>query len=168
MDTRTPKQADGNNSRQLSLSPPVWICPPHLLGHHPMVTLLLDRSKVIVWLMKDGNEQNLLNPPQQDSPVPCVPFQQTLQQPTPGVIGTQLLEYFFRTCTTTPCSVIIINDTPVGSPSPDSPSLTPPPSPRVTPPSAPKNLSTSSPQCRAPLIPTMMLARNLPTYNQLE
>ncbi|MBW0541480.1 hypothetical protein O181_081195 [Austropuccinia psidii MF-1] len=39
-----PKQANRNDSGQLSLSPQVLICPPPLLGHHPMVTLLLDWS----------------------------------------------------------------------------------------------------------------------------
>ncbi|MBW0558831.1 hypothetical protein O181_098546 [Austropuccinia psidii MF-1] len=33
-----PKQADGNNSGQLALSPQVLTGPPPLLGHHPMVT----------------------------------------------------------------------------------------------------------------------------------
>ncbi|MBW0502466.1 hypothetical protein O181_042181, partial [Austropuccinia psidii MF-1] len=50
-----PKQADRNHSGQLAQSLPVSICPPSLLGHHPMVTSLLDRSKVISPLMKDGN-----------------------------------------------------------------------------------------------------------------
>ncbi|MBW0558216.1 hypothetical protein O181_097931 [Austropuccinia psidii MF-1] len=49
-----PKQANGNDSGQLALSPQVLICPP-LLGHHPMVTSLLDRSKVIIRPMKDGD-----------------------------------------------------------------------------------------------------------------
>ncbi|MBW0582527.1 hypothetical protein O181_122242 [Austropuccinia psidii MF-1] len=52
---RDPKQANGNNSRQLALSPQVSICPPPLLGHHPMVTSLLERSKLIIRPMKDGN-----------------------------------------------------------------------------------------------------------------
>ncbi|MBW0593413.1 hypothetical protein O181_133128, partial [Austropuccinia psidii MF-1] len=52
---RDPKQADGNDSGQLDLSPQVSICPPPLLGHHPMVTSLLDLSKVIIRLMKDGH-----------------------------------------------------------------------------------------------------------------
>ncbi|MBW0517070.1 hypothetical protein O181_056785 [Austropuccinia psidii MF-1] len=50
-----PKQADGNDSRQLALSPQVSICPPPLLGHHAMVTSLLNWSKVIIRPMKDGN-----------------------------------------------------------------------------------------------------------------
>ncbi|MBW0587268.1 hypothetical protein O181_126983 [Austropuccinia psidii MF-1] len=50
-----PKQANGNNSGQLALSPQVSICPPLLLGHHPMVTSLFDRSKLIIRLMKDGD-----------------------------------------------------------------------------------------------------------------
>ncbi|MBW0583438.1 hypothetical protein O181_123153, partial [Austropuccinia psidii MF-1] len=52
---RDPKQANGNNSGQLALSPQVLICPPPLLGHHPMVTSLLDLSEVILWPMKDGD-----------------------------------------------------------------------------------------------------------------
>ncbi|MBW0520194.1 hypothetical protein O181_059909 [Austropuccinia psidii MF-1] len=50
-----PKQANGNDSGQLALSPPVLICPPPLLGHHLMVTSLLDWSKVIIRPMKDGD-----------------------------------------------------------------------------------------------------------------
>ncbi|MBW0510091.1 hypothetical protein O181_049806 [Austropuccinia psidii MF-1] len=52
---RDPKQADRNNSGQLALSPQAWICPPPLLGHHPMVTLLLNWRKVIIRPMKDGD-----------------------------------------------------------------------------------------------------------------
>ncbi|MBW0472695.1 hypothetical protein O181_012410 [Austropuccinia psidii MF-1] len=51
---RDPKQADRNNSGKLAQSPQVSIFPPSLLGHRPMVTALLDRSKVIIWPMKDG------------------------------------------------------------------------------------------------------------------
>ncbi|MBW0523954.1 hypothetical protein O181_063669 [Austropuccinia psidii MF-1] len=50
-----PKQANGNNSRKLALSLPVLICPPPLLGHHLMVTSLLDWREVIIQLMKDGD-----------------------------------------------------------------------------------------------------------------
>ncbi|MBW0523464.1 hypothetical protein O181_063179, partial [Austropuccinia psidii MF-1] len=53
--TPDPKQADRNDSGQLALSPQASICPPPLLGHHPMVTSLLDWSKVIIRLMKDGD-----------------------------------------------------------------------------------------------------------------
>ncbi|MBW0548162.1 hypothetical protein O181_087877 [Austropuccinia psidii MF-1] len=49
------KQAKGNDSGKLALSPQASICPPPLLGHHPMVTSLLDLSEVIIWPMKDGN-----------------------------------------------------------------------------------------------------------------
>ncbi|MBW0544809.1 hypothetical protein O181_084524 [Austropuccinia psidii MF-1] len=38
-------------------------------------------------------------------------------------------------CPAAPCSIIIIKDTPVGSPPPISPAPTPPPSPCVPPPS---------------------------------
>ncbi|MBW0548384.1 hypothetical protein O181_088099 [Austropuccinia psidii MF-1] len=41
-------------------------------------------------------EQNQRNPPQQDSPVPSLPPQQTLWQLTPGPSGTQWSEDLFR------------------------------------------------------------------------
>ncbi|MBW0502310.1 hypothetical protein O181_042025 [Austropuccinia psidii MF-1] len=68
-----PKQAEGNDSGQLAQSPQVLICQPPLLGHHPMVTSLLDRSKVIIRPMKDGNggrtfELVLIN---QTNQIPC-------------------------------------------------------------------------------------------------
>ncbi|MBW0552450.1 hypothetical protein O181_092165 [Austropuccinia psidii MF-1] len=44
-----------NDSGQLDLSPQALICPPPLVGHHPMVTSLLDRSEVIIQPMKDGD-----------------------------------------------------------------------------------------------------------------
>ncbi|MBW0554556.1 hypothetical protein O181_094271 [Austropuccinia psidii MF-1] len=50
-----PKQAHRNNSAELALSLQVLICPPPLLGHHPMVTSPLDLSKVIIRPMKDGD-----------------------------------------------------------------------------------------------------------------
>ncbi|MBW0539531.1 hypothetical protein O181_079246, partial [Austropuccinia psidii MF-1] len=56
-----PKQADGNDSGQLALSPQVLICPPPLLGHHPMVTSLLDLSEVIIQPMKNGNGERTFN-----------------------------------------------------------------------------------------------------------
>ncbi|MBW0540340.1 hypothetical protein O181_080055 [Austropuccinia psidii MF-1] len=52
---KDPKQAERNNSGQLAWCPQVLICPPPLLGHHLMVTSLLNWSKVIIHLMKDGN-----------------------------------------------------------------------------------------------------------------
>ncbi|MBW0463751.1 hypothetical protein O181_003466 [Austropuccinia psidii MF-1] len=35
------------------------------------------------------------NPPRQDSPIPCMPFKHTKQQPTPGLSGTQWSEDSF-------------------------------------------------------------------------
>ncbi|MBW0510416.1 hypothetical protein O181_050131 [Austropuccinia psidii MF-1] len=150
-----------------------------LLGHHLMVTSLLDQREVIIWPMKDGNGKRTFelgpivtmschswdsnakpNPPQQHSPVPSLPRKQTAWQPTPGLNGTQWSEDLFHepsqtdeppipglsppsskphkdvqtSCPTPPHSVIIIDNTPVGSPPP-------------------------------PLIPMMRLARNLPTYD---
>ncbi|MBW0518043.1 hypothetical protein O181_057758 [Austropuccinia psidii MF-1] len=135
-----------------------------------MVTSLLNLSKVIIQLMKDGNgkrtfglgpivtmsfhpwDSNAKNKTQQDSPVPRMPCKQTPWQPTqwledlsrepsqhdepplpgpspssepsedvlthkpePEVAPTQSKEETFA-CPTTPCSIIIIDDTPVGSP----------------------------------------------------
>ncbi|MBW0475542.1 hypothetical protein O181_015257 [Austropuccinia psidii MF-1] len=41
-------------------------------------------------------EQNQPNPQQQDSPIPCLHWEQTPQQLTPGPSGTQLLEDLLR------------------------------------------------------------------------
>ncbi|MBW0507804.1 hypothetical protein O181_047519 [Austropuccinia psidii MF-1] len=40
-------------------------------------------------------KQNQQNPPQQDSPIPSLPHEQTLRQLTPGLSGTQWLEDLF-------------------------------------------------------------------------
>ncbi|MBW0578831.1 hypothetical protein O181_118546 [Austropuccinia psidii MF-1] len=50
-----PKQANGSNSGQSALSPQVLICPPPLLGHHLMVTSILDLREVVIRPMKDGD-----------------------------------------------------------------------------------------------------------------
>ncbi|MBW0580259.1 hypothetical protein O181_119974, partial [Austropuccinia psidii MF-1] len=106
-----PKQANGNNSGQLAL------CTPPL-GHHLMVTSLLDLSEVIIRPMKDGDGKKTFNfgpivtmschqwdsntknkppkSPRQDSPVPSLPRKQTPQQPTPGPSGTRWSEELFR------------------------------------------------------------------------
>ncbi|MBW0480812.1 hypothetical protein O181_020527 [Austropuccinia psidii MF-1] len=55
-----PKQEDGNDSGGLSPFHLVSICPPPLLGHHPMLTSLLDRSKVIIRPIKDVNGKRTL------------------------------------------------------------------------------------------------------------
>ncbi|MBW0485863.1 hypothetical protein O181_025578 [Austropuccinia psidii MF-1] len=76
----------------------------------PMVTLLLDRSKVIIQPMKDGNGKRTfkLGPivtmschpwdsnTKLNSPVPCMPCKQTPWQPTPGPSGTQWSEDLFH------------------------------------------------------------------------
>ncbi|MBW0568428.1 hypothetical protein O181_108143 [Austropuccinia psidii MF-1] len=103
-----------------------------------------------------------------------MPRKQTPWQPTPGPSGTQWLKYlshepevaltqsteepFARPAT--PCSIIIINNMPVGSPPSHSSS------PRVTPPSTPIPVPPRTPP-PSPLTPTITLARNLPTYDQL-
>ncbi|MBW0537047.1 hypothetical protein O181_076762 [Austropuccinia psidii MF-1] len=238
-----PKQADGNYSGRLAVSPQVSICPPPLLGHHLMVTSLLGLSEVIIWLMKDGNGKTTfeLGPinktPRQDSLVPSFPCKQTPRKPTPGPSGTRWSEELFREPSQT-------KEPPIPGPSPSSQphednttcepecevaptqyteepfgkspflflqssqlSLTfsstisslsrhsplhnyhqryarwiPPPPPRLphlpilfpplhsNPGSLPVHPRTPTPPlpwCKAPLIHTMTLARNLPTYNQL-
>ncbi|MBW0490352.1 hypothetical protein O181_030067 [Austropuccinia psidii MF-1] len=100
----------------------------------------------------EPNPQNHL---QQETPVPCMPGKQTLQQPTIGTSGNQWSEELFHAHPTTPHSIIIINDMPVGSPPP------PPSTPSTVP--SPDIPTTSSPWCKHPLIPTMRLGRNLTT-----
>ncbi|MBW0563611.1 hypothetical protein O181_103326 [Austropuccinia psidii MF-1] len=56
---------------------------------------------------------NQLNPPQQDSPIPSFPCEQTLQQPTPGLSGTQWLEDLF-------CEPLQMDAPPIPGPSPSS------------------------------------------------
>ncbi|MBW0534318.1 hypothetical protein O181_074033 [Austropuccinia psidii MF-1] len=232
-----PKQANGNNSGRLALSPQVLICPPRLLGHHQMVTSLLNRSEVIIRLMKDGDGERTfeLGPivtngiqmpktkptesPQQDSPIPSLPRKQTPQQPNPGPSGTQWSEELFREPSQS-------KEPPIPSPSPslkppeDIPTCEPEPEvalmkskeepfgkspllflhsyqlfltfsltisssshhsllnnyhqqyarqipPSPTPPCSSPLQPRFPPQCKAPLVPTMTLARNLPTYDQI-
>ncbi|MBW0485416.1 hypothetical protein O181_025131 [Austropuccinia psidii MF-1] len=50
-----PKQADRNNSRKLAWCPQVLTCPPPLLGHHPIMTSLSNKRKVIIWPTKHGD-----------------------------------------------------------------------------------------------------------------
>ncbi|MBW0582912.1 hypothetical protein O181_122627, partial [Austropuccinia psidii MF-1] len=97
------KQADRNNSGQLALSPQALICPPPLLGHHLMVTSLLDLSEVIIRPMKDGDGKRTFklwlivtmschhwdSNAKVNSPVPSLPRNQTPPQPTPGPSGTR-------------------------------------------------------------------------------
>ncbi|MBW0538570.1 hypothetical protein O181_078285 [Austropuccinia psidii MF-1] len=86
---RDPKQADGNISGQRSDYPAnegwqediqAWAnC------HHVLSPMGFKRKK-----------KNPPNPPQQDSPVQCMPCEQTLLQPTPGPSGTQCLKDLFH------------------------------------------------------------------------
>ncbi|MBW0541541.1 hypothetical protein O181_081256 [Austropuccinia psidii MF-1] len=174
-----PKQANGNDSRQLALSPQVTICPPPLLGHHPMVTSLLHRSEVIIWPMKDGNGKRTfeLGPIVTDGiQMPNLPCKQTLQQHTPGPSGTRWLEELFRKPFQT-------KQPPIPGPSPSSqpPDDVPTcePEPKVAPmqsmeepfacPATPRLIIIidDTPVETPPLIPTMMPARILPTYDPL-
>ncbi|MBW0512855.1 hypothetical protein O181_052570 [Austropuccinia psidii MF-1] len=107
-----PKQADGNDSGQLALSPQASICPPSLLGHHPMVTSLLDRSEVIIQLMTDGNGKTTfeLGPIVTMS---CHPWDSNAKQPTPGPSGTQWSKDLFHKPSQH-------NEPPIPGPSPSS------------------------------------------------
>ncbi|MBW0509965.1 hypothetical protein O181_049680 [Austropuccinia psidii MF-1] len=113
-------QDNAKDSGQLAQSPQVLICPSPLLGHHLMVTSLLNRREVIIQPMKDGNGErtfelgpivtmschpwdsnakvkpNQPNPPRQHPPVPSFPGEQTPRQLTPGLSGTQWLEDLFH------------------------------------------------------------------------
>ncbi|MBW0593091.1 hypothetical protein O181_132806, partial [Austropuccinia psidii MF-1] len=112
-----PKQANGNNSGRLALSPQVSICPPPLLlGHHPMVTSLLDQSEVIIWLIKDGDGERTF----ELGPIvtigiqtPNLPCKQAPQQPTPGLSGTRWSGELFPEPSQT-------KEPPIPSPSPSS------------------------------------------------
>ncbi|MBW0492969.1 hypothetical protein O181_032684 [Austropuccinia psidii MF-1] len=157
---RDPKQANRKDCARLALSSPVSICPPPLLGHHPMVTSLLEPSKVIIWPMKEGNGKRIFELGLIVT-MSCHPWdsnaKKTLRKLTPGLSGTQWSEDLSRetfqhdeppipglspsfkppediptrepepdvaptqsteetfACPATPRSVIIINNTPVGS-----------------------------------------------------
>ncbi|MBW0566751.1 hypothetical protein O181_106466 [Austropuccinia psidii MF-1] len=112
MDART-QTGRQEQFQTISPVPQASICPPPLLGHHPMVTSLLDRSEVIIQPMKDGNGKRTfelgpivtmschpwdsntnVNPPQQYSPVPSLPCKQTPQQPTPANPPEQMSHLF--------------------------------------------------------------------------
>ncbi|MBW0566741.1 hypothetical protein O181_106456 [Austropuccinia psidii MF-1] len=105
------------------------------------------------------------------SPSSQPPEDDTTREPEPKVAPTQSMEEPFAH-PATPRSIIIMDDTPVGSPPSSSP--TRPPSHSVPPlHSNPGSLPRDpfqcprEPRCKAPLIPTMTLARNSLTYNQL-
>ncbi|MBW0460903.1 hypothetical protein O181_000618 [Austropuccinia psidii MF-1] len=139
-----------------------------------------------------SNEQNPPNPPQQDSPVPCIPHKQTLRQPTPDLSGTQWSEGVFREPSQH-------DEPPIPGPSqpskPHEDASAHGPEPEVAPTqSMEEHFDTPStviiiddtpfgapslhsypgdpsqcpqePRRQAPLIPTMRLARNLPAYDQ--
>ncbi|MBW0517577.1 hypothetical protein O181_057292 [Austropuccinia psidii MF-1] len=84
-----PKQANGNDSGHDYLANEGWRWQEDIQAwaycHHVLSPMGFKRQK-----------QNPPNPPQQDSPVPCMPREQTPQQPTPGPSGTQWLEDLSR------------------------------------------------------------------------
>ncbi|MBW0557741.1 hypothetical protein O181_097456 [Austropuccinia psidii MF-1] len=144
------KQANRKDSAQLALSPQALICPPPLLGHHPMVTSLLDLSenktpqnppdKTLPFLVclaskpcgnplqaqvaPDGQRNysalsdsySFLEPSRTKEPP--IPGPSPSSQP-PEVAPTHSTEEPFAR-PATPLSIIIIDDTPVGSPPPPS------------------------------------------------
>ncbi|MBW0480322.1 hypothetical protein O181_020037 [Austropuccinia psidii MF-1] len=160
-----------------------------LLGHHPMVISLLDWSKVMIWLMKDGNGERKfkLGPIVTMS---CHPLDSNAKFALPAnpratdhrLSGTQWLEDLFREPSQT-------NEPPIPRPSPSSkphedvptgePELevaptqsmeepfahpAPPPSVIMVDNMPVRSPSIHSfprdPQHQAPLISTMSLARN--------
>ncbi|MBW0503434.1 hypothetical protein O181_043149 [Austropuccinia psidii MF-1] len=207
----TPRPQAGRQERFRTISPvpsSIDLCIP-LLGHHQMVTSLLNWSKVIIQPMKDGNSKRTFEvgpivtmschpwhsntkrkthqiphnktllflvclarklcdkslqaqvapdePSQHNEPPITGPSQASDSQlpshennltcePETEVAPTQSSEEPFA-CPATPCSSIIINDRPIGT------SLPPLPSSPSTHPST-------------PLIPTIRLCRDSPTYNQ--
>ncbi|MBW0547924.1 hypothetical protein O181_087639 [Austropuccinia psidii MF-1] len=144
---RDPKQANGNGSGQLALSPKVLICPPPLLGHHPMIASLPDRSEVIIRPMKDGDGERTfeLGPiitmscHQWDSNA-----KQTPRQPTPGVSGTQWSEELFHEPSQT-------KEPPIPGPSPSSQPPEDVPTHEPEPEVAPKQF-TEEPFGKSPLL----------------
>ncbi|MBW0504599.1 hypothetical protein O181_044314 [Austropuccinia psidii MF-1] len=147
---RERKQAYGNDSGQLALDYladegwqwrediRAWANP-----HHVLSLMVFKRQKP---------SQTKEPPIPGLSPSSQPPEDVTTCEPEPEVAPMQSTEEPFSH-PTTPRSIIIIDDTPVGSP------------PLHTNPSALKNPNTSSPRFKAPLIPTMTLARNSPTYD---
>ncbi|MBW0559846.1 hypothetical protein O181_099561 [Austropuccinia psidii MF-1] len=177
---RDPKQADGNDSTQLALSPQVLICPPP--PPKPPSNGRRWQEDIQAWanchhvLSSKGfkrQKQNPPNPPQQDSPIPSFLCEQTPRQPTPGPSGTRWSEELFRKPYRT-------EEPPIPGPSPSSqrPEDVETYHLQLVPPLPAQSLSSTirpfdppplqprfPPQCKAPLIPIMTLARSLPTYD---
>ncbi|MBW0520558.1 hypothetical protein O181_060273 [Austropuccinia psidii MF-1] len=141
-------------------------------------------------------KQKSPNPPQQDSPVQCMPCEKTPRQPTPGPSGTQWLQDLFRepsqhheppipgpgppskppedvpthepepevaptqsmeepfACPATPCSVIIINNTPIGYPPPISLTPNPPSTPTLVPSPNLPPIASENPTASSPPVPS--------------
>ncbi|MBW0566245.1 hypothetical protein O181_105960 [Austropuccinia psidii MF-1] len=97
----TPGPQAGQRERFRTISPvpsSIDLSTP-LLGHHPMVTSLLDLSKVIIRPMKDGNGKRTFKLGlivTDGIQTPNLPCEQTPQQPTPSPSGTQWSEELFR------------------------------------------------------------------------
>ncbi|MBW0512406.1 hypothetical protein O181_052121 [Austropuccinia psidii MF-1] len=137
---RDPKHAGGNYSGLLALSPQASIFPPPPLGHHPMVTSLLDGSKQPTpGLSGTQWSEDLSHKPSQhiEPPIPGPspssepPEDVVTHEPEPEVAPTQSMEEPF--------------DTPI-SPAltPQNSTPTPVPSPYLSPIAA-ENLMASSP-----------------------
>ncbi|MBW0481065.1 hypothetical protein O181_020780 [Austropuccinia psidii MF-1] len=163
-----------------------------LLGHHLMVTSLLDQSKVIIWLMKDGNgkrtfELGLIvtmsfhpwdsNAKNKTNQIPCnktLPFlvcqpSQPNEPPIPGLSPSSKPHEDIPSCEPEPELVPLhpLHDHHRQYARRIPPPLSP--SPRVPPPSTPTlEIPPISPrtQLPPPLIPTMRLARNSLTWDQ--
>ncbi|MBW0553905.1 hypothetical protein O181_093620 [Austropuccinia psidii MF-1] len=159
-----------------------------LLGHHPMVTSLLNQSEVIIQPMKDGNGKTTfeLGPIfTHGIQMPNLPHGQNLWQPTPGLSGTQWLEDLFHSkqpkfhsISTFNSSELTLppfvepsrsNEPPILGPSPSSEPKedvpTYPPSPCVPSPSAPTLVPSPEIPPIAPKNPTASSPRaKLPSF----
>ncbi|MBW0478963.1 hypothetical protein O181_018678 [Austropuccinia psidii MF-1] len=104
------------------LSPQVLICPPPSNGHFTPQPERSDYPANEGWQLQDeiqalanchpwdSNSKNPPNSPQQDFPIPHMPCEQTLGQPTPGSSGSQWLEDLF-------CEPSQNNEPPIPGPS---------------------------------------------------
>ncbi|MBW0583781.1 hypothetical protein O181_123496, partial [Austropuccinia psidii MF-1] len=109
MDTGTSSRPMSPVSSSINLSTP-------LLGHHPMVTSLLDLSEVIIRPMKDGDGKRTFKLGlivTDGTQMPNFPRKKTPRQPIPGPSGTQWSEELFREPSQT-------KEPPIPGPSPSS------------------------------------------------
>ncbi|MBW0591186.1 hypothetical protein O181_130901, partial [Austropuccinia psidii MF-1] len=111
---RDPKQANRNDSGRLALSPQQSDYPADVGWQwQEDIRAWANCHHVLSPMGFKIQKQNLPNPPQQDSPIPSLPCEQTQRQPTPGPSGTQWSEELFREPSQT-------KEPPIPGPSPSS------------------------------------------------